>query len=229
MPEGDRSLLWRRLDPGREEIRQAALERDEAVAGQAGQQDTGELLVIEPISDSASPSGGPPGINRLSPNVAVVAPPSAMMPTARPSGRGRAAQSAIVSRRRFSRAGTPRSVHNEEPSGRRPIGGRTSINPVRPIASQQTSIHLACRRARRAPRSRPDAREDEEAARALGPRTRRRAPRTHHSANIAGMTNGGRSRISRIRMAGGHPSAPEDDAGYLRRAPSRDLALALRG
>ena len=185
--------------PGREKIRQAALERHETVAGQTGQQYAGERLGRSNRSRTAPRAAeGRRASTGSRPNVAVPAPPSAMTPTAKSAGRRCAAQSATVSRRRVLEAGTPRSVHNEEPSGRHPIAGRTSINPVGPIASQQASVHLACRHARRAPRSRPYAREDEEAARASGPRTRRRAPRTHHSANIAGMTNGSRSRISRI-------------------------------
>ena len=76
MPERDRRLFRRRLDPGREEIRHTAVETHEAVAGHAGQQDARERLGdradLEERFTERRPAGRQPAATQRCPPAAAV-------------------------------------------------------------------------------------------------------------------------------------------------------------
>ena len=98
------------------------------------------VLVIDPISNVASRSGGPPS-RRARPWVARAVPSGVTRPTATPMGRSSRAQSTISPRTTSSRAGTPPSVQYAAPSACQPIAGRHRIRPNRPSTSQKAPVH----------------------------------------------------------------------------------------
>ena len=194
------------------------------------------VLVIDPISNVASRSGGPPGSRRASPYVARAMPSGVTRPTATPMGRSSRTQSAISPRTTSSRAGTPPSVQYAEPSACQPIAGRHRTRPSRPSTSQKAPVHGE--RSSAIPHGTGGIATPCDTRRRLRmARTSTRRPSAHHRAKAATGLKASHEPIGRIVVGGSRPGKSErpatasragHEAGRPIRRPARGCALPIQ-